>query len=214
MFRKFKRIVRTIVSTPPIGTWEKWLRNKGVDVKGHVNVDGKPVFTIWGRSTIVIEDGVTLQSNPRHNEAGIVHPCTFFAENSNAKIYIGKHTGMSGALICCEKSIHIGNYVGLGANVSIYDTDFHPINPYSRLFTDDQPKRAEVFIDDFVWVGANSMILKGVHIGKGAVIGAGSVVTKDVPPYTIYAGNPAKFIREINCTEEQLSTLEKYASNN
>jgi acetyltransferase-like isoleucine patch superfamily enzyme len=52
-------------------------------------------------------------------------------------------------------------------------------------------------ISDFVWIGANVIILKGVTIGEGAIVGAGSVVTKDVPPYTIVAGNPARIIREI-----------------
>jgi acetyltransferase-like isoleucine patch superfamily enzyme len=58
-----------------------------------------------------------------------------------------------------------------------------------------------VYIDDDVWIGAMSIILKGVTIGEGAIVGAGSVVTKDVPPWAIVAGNPAKIIREIGINE-------------
>jgi acetyltransferase-like isoleucine patch superfamily enzyme len=57
---------------------------------------------------------------------------------------------------------------------------------------------APIFIDDHVWISFNVSILRGVHIGKGAIIAAGSVVTKDVPPFTLFAGNPAKEIRKLN----------------
>ena len=57
--------------------------------------------------------------------------------------------------------------------------------------------RKPIVIKDKAWIGFNSIILKGVTIGEGAIVGAGSVVTKDVPPYTIVAGNPARIVREI-----------------
>ena len=95
--------------------------------------------------------------------------------------------------------------MGLGANVTIYDTDFHPVNPYERIITnnDSSIKRKPVRIDDYAWVGANAMILKGVHIGRGAVIGAGSVVRSDVPELTVYAGNPARYVKDIVLTDGQ-----------
>ena len=116
---------------------------------------------------------------------------------------------MSGVLICCQESVTIGKHVGIGANVIIYDTDFHPVNPYERIVVnnDKDIKRKPVQIDDYVWIGANAMILKGVHIGRGAVIGAGSVVTNDVPELTIYAGNPARFIKDVEITAEQKKQL-------
>ena len=204
MFRKLKRLIKTIISTPPLGTWEKWLQFNGVDVQGSVNVFRKPQIVRWGNPTIVIEDGVTLDSNPMHNEAGIVHPCTL-AVTGSGKLHIGEGTGMSGVLICCQDSVTIGKHVGIGANVTIYDTDFHPVNPYERIVVNDDKdiNRKPVQIDDYAWIGSNAMILKGVHIGKGAVIGAGSVVTKDVPELTVYAGNPAKFVKNIDITDEQ-----------
>lgn len=201
MFRKLRRIIKTIISTPPIGSWEDWLRLQGVEVRGNVNVFDKPRIIRWGNNaSIVIENGVTLDSDPFHSEAGIVHPCTLVSDHGD--LYIGENTGMSGAQICCAYKIVIGRNVWLGANVTIYDTDFHSIDPYERLKLNTPAQGAEVVIEDCAWIGANAMILKGVHIGKGAVIGAGSVVTKDVPELTIYGGNPAKFIREIPRNEK------------
>jgi acetyltransferase-like isoleucine patch superfamily enzyme len=93
-----------------------------------------------------------------------------------------------------EGGIKIGNNVLIG--------------PYSQLYSVDHGHKgkkpnhrqrsiySKIIIEDEVWIGANSIILKGVKIGKGAVIGAGSIVTKNVSPYTIYAGNPAKFIKK------------------
>lgn len=197
MFRKLKRIVKTIISTPPIGTWEKWLALNGIEVHGKVKVFGKPRIIRWGNPAIIIENGVILDSDPLHNDAGIVHPCTL-SVTGNGKLTIGENSGFSGVQICCVESIMIGHDVWVGANVTIYDTDFHSIDPYERLHMSDiNAKSAEVVIEDGVWIGSNAMILKGVHIGKGAVIAAGAVVTKDVPEFTIYGGNPATFIREI-----------------
>lgn len=196
MFKKIKRIIKEIISTPPIGSWESWLRFNGAEVRGKVNVYGKPRIIRWGSPTVVIENGVTLDSDPTHNDAGIIHPCTL-SVTGNGRLYIGEGSGMSGVQICCTKSITIGKKVWVGANVTIYDTDFHPIDPYERLILDSPALSADVIIDDCVWIGANAMILKGVHIGKGSVIAAGSIVTKDVPEFTVFGGNPAKLIRKI-----------------
>ena len=208
MFRRFKRIINKFLATPPIGTWEKWLAHNGVEVRGNVKVFGKPCIIRWGRPTIVIENGVILDSDPIHNDAGIIHPCTL-SVTGNGKLTIGENSGFSGVQICCVDSIKIGSNVLVGANVTIYDTDFHPINPYQRFFASEDSEIGckEVVIEDYVWVGANAIILKGVHIGKGAVIGAGSVVTCDVPELTVYAGNPAKFVKKIEMSPSQYQTV-------
>ena len=160
------------------------------------------------KSQLIIEDGCVLVNKPENNLAGILHECRFVLQNENALIHIGEHCGISGVTIMCAKKVVLGRNVALGANVIIYDNDMHAINPYLRQYDNDNNIEAkEVVIDDHVWVGANCIILKGVHIGRGAVIGAGSVVTKDVPPLTIYAGNPAKYIRDIEITEEQYQQI-------
>jgi acetyltransferase-like isoleucine patch superfamily enzyme len=121
--------------------------------------------------------------------------------------YIGEH-----ARVWSAKKIHIGNRVLISHNVNIFDSLTHPISATERhqqfltIVSKGHPKKidlseAAVFIHDDVWIGAMSIVLKGVTIGEGAIVGAGSVVTKDVPPWTIVAGNPAQIIREIGLNE-------------
>ena len=176
---------------------------KGVETKkNYVKVFGKPSISKYPKSKIIIESGVTLISKTSNNYAGINHPVTLATLTTNAEIIIGKDSGLSGATICAASSVKIGVYVGIGANVSIYDTDFHPIDPYERRYEDYKTKSSPVLIDDYAWIGGNSIILKGVHIGKGSVVGAGSVVTKDVPDFEVHAGNPARFIKKITYNHE------------
>ena len=82
----------------------------------------------------------------------------------------------------------------LGGGSKIYDTDFHWLDYYKRS-TQGGGMTSPIYIDDGVFIGANCIILKGIHIGKKAIIGAGSVVTKDIPQEEIWAGNPARRIR-------------------
>jgi acetyltransferase-like isoleucine patch superfamily enzyme len=97
-------------------------------------------------------------------------------------------------------SIKIGDNVKIGGGARIYDTDFHSIDPELRInpktdFINKQ--KLEVVIEDNVFIGAHATILKGVCIGKNSIIGASSVVTKNIPANEIWAGNPAKFIRNV-----------------
>ena len=187
---------------------EESIRDMGVNLKGKINFDILPYIAMYPGSQIQIEDGVSLISDPKTNPSGILHPCTLVTQSPNACIYLGKDSGMSGATLCCKKKIRIGEYVGLGANVSVFDHDFHPLNPYYRkFFNEEHTLCKEVIIEDFAWIGANSIILKGVHIGRGAVVGAGSVVTCDIPPLTVYAGNPARFIKKVEIEEDQYRAI-------
>ena len=111
--------------------------------------------------------------------------------------------------IWSSNSIKIGDHVLISHGVNIHDTNGHPIAIDKRtahaieIFTRGHPNDKVDIADDPVvikngaWIGFNSIILKGVTIGEGAIVGAGSVVTKDVSPWTIVGGNPAKIIREI-----------------
>jgi acetyltransferase-like isoleucine patch superfamily enzyme len=186
-----------------------FLSRNGVQTKfGYVTLVGKPIIQKYPNSKIIIESGVTLVSDSAANPAGIAHPVTLATLRDGAEIIIHKDSGLSGATLCAAKKIEIGEYAGIGANVSIYDTDFHPLNPYERKFDNfNKTKINPVVIGNFVWIGGNSIILKGVSIGNGAVIGAGSVVTKDVPEFTLYAGNPAKFIKSIEISDETCNYL-------
>lgn len=120
------------------------------------------------------------------------------------RCYIGEYTR-----IWAAQSITIGNDVLIAHNVNIFDNDTHPIDFMERrvdaeniIFNGKREnfstlKSAPVVIGDDAWIGCNSIILKGVSIGKGAIVAAGSVVTKDVEPFTLVAGNPAKVVKQL-----------------
>ena len=125
------------------------------------------------------------------------------------KINIGKYCYIGeGTRIWSAKEIIIGDRVLISHNVNIFDSLTHPVSSSQRhqqfksIISIGHPKEIDlqeepVCIKNDVLIGCMSIILKGVTIGEGAIVGAGSVVTKDVPPWTIVAGNPAKVIREI-----------------
>ena len=98
-------------------------------------------------------------------------------------------------MIAHQVEIHDSSYHSLDANVR--HNEIHERFDRGLRMPNTQAVNASVIIEDDVWIGLKSTILKGVTIGRGAVVAAGSVVTKDVPPFTLVAGNPARFIREL-----------------
>ncbi|NMG05379.1 acyltransferase [Brasilonema sp. UFV-L1] len=132
-----------------------------------------------------------------------------FALGEAARVEIGDYCYLTSVILLCEQEICIGNYVVLGWNTTIADTDFHPIAPAERIadaiacspLGKGRPRppvmRQPVTIEDNVWVGPNVTILKGVRIGTGAWIEPGALVTRNVPPHTRVLGNPAQVIGEV-----------------
>jgi acetyltransferase-like isoleucine patch superfamily enzyme len=149
------------------------------------------------RSTLTIGQHMELRSSTRSNPLGPNHPVILSTRHPGAALHIGDHFGMTGGSIVCEEAITIGNRVTVGANCMIVDTDFHPLDPQRRQDSPLDGATAPIVIDDNVFIGMQSIILKGVRIGTGSVIGAGSIVTRDIPPGVIAAGNPAKVIRDL-----------------
>lgn len=127
--------------------------------------------------------------------------------NKGAKLKIGNYTTIRYSTeISIAKEMIIGDYVIISNNVIIYDNNTHPTDPetriemsmsgfYSELWDTDKSSFAKVVIEDNVWIGQRAIIQKGVTIGKGSIVAQGAVVTKDVPPYSIAAGNPAKIVK-------------------
>lgn len=109
--------------------------------------------------------------------------------SDDAQLTLGSGYANSNLRISCRKRITIGHNVLIGPNVTIRDSDDHLIRPVRCSQT------KEVTISDNVWIGTNATILKGVTIGNGSVIAAGSVVTKDIPAHTLAGGVPAKTIK-------------------
>ncbi len=132
-----------------------------------------------------------------------------FAVGPAARMLVGDYCYFTNAVLLCEEEIRIGDYVVIGWNATIADTDFHPVAPAMRVADAlacsplgkgrPRPKvlRKPVIIDDMVWIGPNAAIFKGVHVGAGAFIEAGAIVTQDVPPGARVAGNPARVVGEV-----------------
>ena len=122
-------------------------------------------------------------------------------------VYIGPHA----LFLCTESQIFIGNKVLFGPNVTIIGGD-HRITDVGRFIYDVLDKHPEddqdVHIEDDVWIGTNTTLLKGVTVGRGAVVAAGALVTKDVPPYAIVGGVPAKVLK-YRFTPEQIQEHER-----
>lgn len=121
----------------------------------------------------------------------------------NGYIEIGDYSFISSACIAATSKIIIGEYCYIAGGVTIVDTDFHPLDPATRLIDTitistigDKSRRpifdsAPVIIEDDVWVGFNATILKGVTIGRGSIVEPGAVISKSVPARSIVSGNPA-----------------------
>lgn len=132
-------------------------------------------------------------------------------DKDEAKVSVGDRTFIGASTLVCADNITIGDDVLISWGCTIVDHDSHSIDFHSRSKDVENwltgfknwtnVKVGAVHIMDKVWLGFNVIVLKGVTIGEGAVVGAGSVVTKNVKPYTIVAGNPAREIRTIESDE-------------
>lgn len=152
---------------------------------------GKTIFRTLPGGHIKIGSNCIFNSSYRSNLIGVHSPCILATITKEASIEIGNSCGFSGTQIGCAKYIKIGNNVRCGANTLITDSDWH--------FDDSRTgPNCDVIIEDNVWLGYGVTVLKGVIIGKNSLIGAGSIVTKNIPANVIAAGNPCKVIKRFN----------------
>jgi len=157
-------------------------------------------------STIQFGDGCVFRSDLESNLIGVNRACIVSTHSNHATISIGNGCGFSGASIGIKDSLLMGDNVQVGANSYITDFDWHAMDPADR----DNPdliSASGVKIEDNVWLGLNCVVLKGVTIGANSIIGAGSVVTKDVPVNSICAGNPCRVLRTIEPPIEVTSQI-------
>ncbi|MDT4330077.1 acyltransferase [Methylomonas sp. MED-D] len=161
---------------------------------------GMPIFSIAKDSKIIIGDRVVFCSDSRFTALGVNHPVILRTLQPGAVLMIGDDCGLSGTSICAAKYVSIGKRALLGANVSIFDTDFHAKASDNRRYCKDPVKIAvkPVEISDDVFIGANSIIVKGVSIAANSIVGAGAVVVRDIAQSKIYAGNPAKEVGNVD----------------
>lgn len=196
------KIIRRVMSTI-VGIYDKLvtqikLSGNGVVIDSY-KTSGIPYIMVAFGGKLRIGSNFTMNNGIKGNPIGCYQRCTFFVDRG-AELTIGNNVGISQTALICHKRITIGNYVKIGGGVCVYDTDFHSLDPAIRRSSDDIKHRAEkeVIIHDNVFIGAHSIILKGVEIGENSIVGAGSVVTKSIPANQVWAGNPAKFIRNVD----------------
>lgn len=157
---------------------------------------GLPIIQKHRRSVMKFGEGFSLRSSGRSNPLAPNHPVVLSTLRAGAVLEIGRNFGMTGGSICAATRVTIGDNVAVGANCVITDTDFHPLHPRTRLLEPQNGQSALVVIGNNVFIGMNSIVLKGVTIGENSVIGAGSVVSRSIPSDSIAAGSPAVILRK------------------
>jgi len=172
------------------GVWRiivaKYYLRKCTSVGKYVSVNGKPIIKNKGQ----IHLGNEVRVWSEFNQAKI-----FVRKGGTLKV--GDYSRINGAHISVMNEIEIGSYVRISPYVLIMDSDHHNVYNHSS----NEFKTSKIVIEDDVWIASKVSILKGVRIGKGAVIATNAVVTKDVPPYTMVGGIPAKVIKVLKEVE-------------
>ncbi len=179
----------------------------------HVHVYNYSLLNIDKSASVVLAENGYLDINVLNIKRNKIRPCTLWMGKNallmssgftmyegaaivvleGGRLSVGNKSYMNESLIQCALSISIGNDCAIASDVLIQDTDFHPILDEQGK---EKPVAKPVVIGNKVWICAKATILKGVTIGDGAIVAAGAVVTKDVPAYSVVAGNPAKVVRE------------------
>ena len=161
------------------------------------NSIGIPDFTIAPHGEIINDGYIEMVNTARMSTLGKANRCKL-AIFDNAILHFYGKVGMSNTTIIATKKIEIGNNVMIGGGVIIVDTDFHSLDYINWFSPNDQLLmiRKSVKIGDNVFLGMDSIILKGVTIGDGAIVAAGAVVSRDIPQNEIWGGNPARFIKK------------------
>ena len=172
------------------------LKMKNIQIEKEYRILG--LMYLKNRGRCIIGKNFKCNSGLRYNPIGSDSKCKLIVRH-DAILTIGDNVGISNSTIYCADKIVVGNNVLIGASCQIWDTDFHALDPYVRIVEKDRLISHEpIVIYDNVFIGAQSIVLKGVSIGRNSIIGAGSVVSRSVPENEIWAGNPIKFIRRVD----------------
>ncbi len=166
----------------------------GVNLGSSVKLQGFPIIIKKGK--IDIGSNTTVKSSFLSNLIGLYQRTVIVARTPEAYVSIGENVGMSGVTIYAREGVHIGKNCRIGGNTKILDNDFHPVDPQLRLEASNKNMAVKpIEIGENVFIGCNCLILKGTVIGDNTTIGAGSVVSGEIPANCVAAGNPARIIR-------------------
>ncbi len=191
-FRRLLHIVNAISHIPIRIYHALWFTLYGLPWK-RIHSTGLP--QIKNEGSIVLKGPLFMTNKANKATLGINRRCKLNVYK-NASLEINGPLSMSNTTIVATKHIRFGSNVMIGGGTFIVDSDFHSMD-YNNWGTPNDEflmKRQDVIIGNNVFIGMNSIILKGVSIGDGAIIAAGAVVSKSIPANEIWGGNPAKFI--------------------
>lgn len=175
--------------------WYQFEHEDRPKVFGHAQVIKAPgARIVFGRNVTVNSSSI------RAVASSLYAPVRLAALSSSASIIIGDNVGLNGTSITARsRCISLGDGTLIGPNVTIVDGHYHVLWPAESRGTMVDPEGdRDVIIGRNVWIGMQSMILKGVTIGDGSIIAAGSVVTSDIPPNVLAGGVPARIIRQLS----------------
>lgn len=169
-----------------------------------IKLCGRVKFKLGRKALLKLGEGCVVTGGAFINCLGCLRGACIQVENG-ATLQIGRMSGMSNVSIWVRDKVIIGDYVTIGAETIINDSNSHCINYLERrgerkkgIVTQElNIKRAPIYIEDDVFIGARSIICKGVRIGARSVVAAGSVVVKDIPSDEVWGGNPCKFLRKL-----------------
>ncbi|MBN1639325.1 MAG: acyltransferase [Ignavibacteriales bacterium] len=165
----------------------------GASIGRNFKLHGSLVLNNYGR--IIIEDNVRI--NSVHYYVGGGNQGTILRIGAQGTFIMKDGSGMTNTAVHCFNSITICEGAMIGGGCLLMDNDFHQTNTFNRITKSGNISNAPIVIGKNAFIGGMSIIRRGVTIGEGSVIGTGSLVTKSVPPYEIWAGVPAKFIKKI-----------------
>ncbi|CAM8619868.1 putative lipopolysaccharide biosynthesis O-acetyl transferase WbbJ [Candidatus Methylacidiphilaceae bacterium] len=186
--------LRHFIRQLPSFLWLLELRMRGLQISMPIRLFGHPICSRYPGSSISLGSHVTIDSSTRANPLGGSSPCVLRTMSPTARLTLGDRVGLSSSVIVAGNSIEIGEDTILGAGAMVLDNDFHIRGSGFSWLTEYDKSSNPVKIGRGCFIGARSIILKGVTLGDRVIIGAGSVVTKNVPAFSIAAGNPARIV--------------------
>jgi len=195
LIRRFLMLFHSIICS--LFTWIK-LKGNGA-IFSTLSSNGVPMVDVERGGTLSFGKNFRMNNGKYYNKIGRQQPSMFIVTKTG-HLSFGDNVGVSDSTFCCTLRMSIGNNVKIGGNCVFYDTDFHSLNHIERRdskLDSDNSKSSPVIVEDDVFIGAHSIILKGVTIGKESIIGAGSVVSRSIPPKQIWAGNPIIYIKSL-----------------
>ena len=184
--------------------WRGWLSLRffrlvypGFSVGRQPRIWGRFKLMMFADSRVVIGDHLHMVSSPDRSGITLFSRCSL-TTYPGGEIRIGDRVGLNGTTITSKKLVEIGDGTMIAPNVIIVDSDFHAQwPPDARLSSSTVETDRAVIIGSNVWIGMNSVILKGTTIGDNSIIGASSLVSGDIPANVLAGGNPARVLRPL-----------------